>query len=431
MSQSTKASSSSSMKVPSHGFLADPSWAPPKLVTKCLLEARPGYQSKSASEYLDTPEVLRQKVSLLVRLLQGSTHTLLYTGAGISTSSGISDFATRSDASVVNKKKISSVYAAEPSLAHSVLAFLHTLERPLVHYWVQQNHDGLPQKAGFPQHSINEIHGALYDPSNPIVPMSGELRGDLYASMLAWEKKASLCLSLGTTMCGMNADRCFTTVAQKAFESRKSPPASSQRHIGGVIVNLQETLHDGIAALRIWAKIDDVMRLVLLELGVDEATVRQKHSHCPLPPLADPAVPDVFVITDRKDSAKSTRLDLRQGAVVTITDGPHKGKHCRVIKKSPKGHYLLEMPKNDGTGSILRRLGCWLITAAIEGSGSLPVVNASAAVVAGMEAADALKLPAISTSKSSGAGECKGVDKDDRSQVKSKGERAAEEKKPK
>ena len=26
--------------------------------------------------------------------------------------------------------------------------------------WVQQNHDGLPQKAGFPQQDMIEIHGS-------------------------------------------------------------------------------------------------------------------------------------------------------------------------------------------------------------------------------------------------------------------------------
>lgn len=33
-----------------------------------------------------------------------------------------------------------------------------------VHHWLQQNHDGLPQKAGFPQEKINEVHGAWFDP---------------------------------------------------------------------------------------------------------------------------------------------------------------------------------------------------------------------------------------------------------------------------
>jgi NAD-dependent SIR2 family protein deacetylase len=42
--------------------------------------------------------------------------------------------------------------------------------------WIQQNHDGLPQKAGLPQSAINEIHGAWYDVTNPVVKFSGEVR---------------------------------------------------------------------------------------------------------------------------------------------------------------------------------------------------------------------------------------------------------------
>ena len=51
-------------------------------------------------------------------------------------------------------------------------------------HWVQQNHDGLPQKAGYPQQHLNEIHGAWFDPSNPVVPMSGTLREDLMTWLL-------------------------------------------------------------------------------------------------------------------------------------------------------------------------------------------------------------------------------------------------------
>lgn len=63
----------------------------------------------------------------------------------------------------------------------------------LLHSWVQQNHDGLPQKAGFSQEKINEIHGAWYDPSNPVVQFNESLRTDLFEWML---KLVRLSLSL-------------------------------------------------------------------------------------------------------------------------------------------------------------------------------------------------------------------------------------------
>jgi NAD-dependent SIR2 family protein deacetylase len=69
-----------------------------------------------------------------------------YTGAGISTSSGIDDYASRGDShSQCSKPK--SLYDTQPTLSHHVLATLHS--NGFLKHWVQQNHDGLPQKVNF------------------------------------------------------------------------------------------------------------------------------------------------------------------------------------------------------------------------------------------------------------------------------------------
>jgi hypothetical protein len=65
--------------------------------------------------------------------------------------------------------------AAAPTFTHKALALL--CREGLVQGWVQQNHDGLPQKAGLPQEMINEVHGSWYDPTNPVVKYSGDLKG--------------------------------------------------------------------------------------------------------------------------------------------------------------------------------------------------------------------------------------------------------------
>ena len=46
--------------------------------------------------------------------------------------------------------------------------------------------------------------------------MSGDLRGDLFQCMPDWEQKTDLCLALGSSLCGMNADRMVVTPAEKA-----------------------------------------------------------------------------------------------------------------------------------------------------------------------------------------------------------------------
>merc|ERR1711988_1703419 len=121
--------------------------------------------------------------------------------------------------------------------------------------WIQQNHDGLPQKAGFPQNDLNEIHGAWYDPSNPVVPMDGSLRADLIERMLDWESQVDLCLSLGTSMVGMNSDRMAVAPAERMRKGVKGA-------LGTVIVTLQQTQYDSLASIRIFAPIDCVMELL-------------------------------------------------------------------------------------------------------------------------------------------------------------------------
>lgn len=72
---------------------------------------------------------------------------------------------------------------------------------------MQQNHGGLPQKAGFPQERINEIHGSWYDPGNPVVKYSGSLHDRSYPWMREDAETADLCLVLGTSLGGLNADQ--------------------------------------------------------------------------------------------------------------------------------------------------------------------------------------------------------------------------------
>merc|ERR1719240_2564965 len=99
--------------------------------------------------------------------------------------------------------------AGEPTLAHCVMAELNRVD--LLHGWVQQNHDGLPQKAGYRQEDINEIHGSWYDPSNPVVLYSGSLRGDLYKDMTSLAKTADLVLvsMLTSVSQRLQLDRCL------------------------------------------------------------------------------------------------------------------------------------------------------------------------------------------------------------------------------
>ena len=129
---------------PWHGFLGSKErWEPPLMTQNCDVEARPGYQTEKAHEYEDTEEVLHEKVRVLADLMTRSKHCLVYSGAGLSTASGISDYATKSNTKFAKTKKTSG-YAAHPTFAHRALVAMH--QKGLIKHWLQQNHDGLPQK---------------------------------------------------------------------------------------------------------------------------------------------------------------------------------------------------------------------------------------------------------------------------------------------
>lgn len=184
--------------------------------------------------------------------------TVIYTGAGLSTASGIGDYASKASSSVAPHKKIASTGSRlelSPTFAHHALAAV--AEKGLIGNWVQQNHDRLAQKAGFPQAKLNEIHGAWGDSKNQVKMMDDTLRHDLLQWLLSWSLRARLCISLGTSLCGMTSDEIPNAVAERYTQGEGE---------GLVIIGLQRTFYDERASLRIWGLCDEVMSLLAKEL---------------------------------------------------------------------------------------------------------------------------------------------------------------------
>jgi len=277
-----------------HGLLLAPevSWQAPRLCAASDEIARPGYgRPVTAAEYMDTPATLRAKVRVLARLLRESNHTVVYTGAGISTASGTPDYASKargSRAPHAGRTERGNRLEAQPTYSHHALAAL--ARHGSVHGWLQQNHDRLAQKAGFPQVRLNEIHGAWGDNKNRVKMMDDSLRPDLCTWMEEWEQRAELVLAMGTSLCGMHADcvaeacarRAHAHACTRAHTSANSNTASSDNPgclkyrpgegspFGGglVIINLQATQLDTRCSLRIWGLLDNVMALLAREMQV-------------------------------------------------------------------------------------------------------------------------------------------------------------------
>jgi hypothetical protein len=290
----------------------------------------------------------------------------------------------------MQRKKVSGLLA-QPTLSHRVMAAVHRAGH--LKHWVQQNHDGLPQKAGFPPEHLNEIHGAWFDPSNPVVPMTGSLRGDLCQWMEDWEVKTDLCLAMGTSLCGMNADRMVETPMAKAN-------AGDGSCLGAVIVSLQRTQHDEKAALRFYCKCDEVMALLARELDL----VASGNAVQPLKTYRATLPKEVVLGGERKqkhipallkvpydssgqltqDDAKMVPWDLREGARVQVTSGPGKGYVGTVVGRSKEGHVRVKLPcQREGSpkqGKVWQvyLLGLWWFETAVHGKAPLlPLVNTS------------------------------------------------------
>ncbi|KAH3767871.1 transcriptional regulator, Sir2 family protein [Pelomyxa schiedti] len=144
-------------------------------------------------EHTDEPAVLQGKIAQLAEMVKASHYTVFFTGAGISTSSGVGDFRGPSGAwtndrishlekaesrseedereleilkrsrenELKKAEKQVDITDAEPNVTHmSMVTLLH---RGLAHYMVTTNCDGILRKAGFVGHvNLTCLHGDIY-----------------------------------------------------------------------------------------------------------------------------------------------------------------------------------------------------------------------------------------------------------------------------
>lgn len=187
-----------------------------------------------------------------------------------------------------------------PTVTH--MSILKLIQEGYCKYLISQNTDGLHRKSGVPPELLSELHGNSnletcekckkeylrdyrvrcakkvhdhytgrkcvcggklkdsiinFSESLPEIPME---KGFKHAN------KADLCLVLGSSLtvspacempgnCALNSNLLLETVAKNGNNL--------------VICNLQKTPYDSDACLRIFGKTDDVMKLVMQELGLD------------------------------------------------------------------------------------------------------------------------------------------------------------------
>lgn len=366
-------------------------WAAPRCVTEVGINARRAFTDVKADEWYDHPEVLISKVKLLAAMIARSANMLVFTGAGISVAAGIDDYATKASTtshavSVTEQGKqklsggtVAQCLKARPTITHRALTSMY--HSGLLKHWIQQNHDSLPQKAGCPQHALNEIHGSLHDPSNPIIPIEGELRDDLHKSMESWKAKSDLCLAVGTSLSGFTADDVVVQAADKQEQG------SGQ---GLVIMNLQQTPYDHRAALRIYAKCDDIMKMLIEELALEVLPMDSiRAGNAAEGSMLEPDVYSIPFGLDGWPSEEKCVWDLRNRRRIRLTGGPFEGDHGTIVGKDEDGHYKVHFkdcvhPQFRGKGEagagsnrfkcapFTMRLGVWIVDDATNGFGIVP-----------------------------------------------------------
>ncbi|KAI1260679.1 NAD-dependent deacetylase sirtuin-7 [Xylariaceae sp. FL1019] len=248
-------------------------------------------------ERQESSNVIDRKAETIARLIRESRHFIVFTGAGVSTSAGISDFrgpngawTLRAQGKVAQNKK--STLQAIPTPTHMALVELQ--RRGILTYHISQNCDGLHRRSGIPPNKISELHGnsnreycqdcereylrdfrAVSTYENSIHDHRTGRKcavcgGDLLDTIInfgenLWEEpirlarehaeKADLCIVLGSSL--------TVTPANEIPE-----PVGMRRGAHLVICNLQSTPKDHLCDIRVFAKGDDLMTRVMAKLNI-------------------------------------------------------------------------------------------------------------------------------------------------------------------
>lgn len=258
------------------------------------------YDGDRLVEYFDQPAELELKCARLAEMIGSARHVIAFTGAGISTGTGIADFRSgrntklptgagmweRPKADHPEGNILEQCARAKPGRTHGVLFRLW--ESGILKHIISQNVDGLHRKSGIPSSYLSELHGNIfverctkcgleYERDYNVICSGGytgrtceqgHCRGRLRHSGVgfgddlperivstAWleSERTDLCLALGSSIMVTPASEMPAWVAQRHKRSSSK---------GLVIVNLQATPCDSQAALRINGLVDDIMERV-------------------------------------------------------------------------------------------------------------------------------------------------------------------------
>ena len=243
----------------------------------------------------------KEKYAELGHWVKQANYVVWFTGAGISTESGIPDFRgpdgvwTRRDAGLPPPQTRIDPSQIKPNRAHRALVELERLGK--ADFLISQNVDGLHLDSGFPASKLAELHGnsklmvcsqcaakmtlviAKWDrerwgpgyhgqEQNPGQPSCPECGGRLYSSVVNFGDS----LPAGDLEASYNhAQKCdlFVVLGSSLVVAPAADIPGEARQAGAqlVVCNIGDTPYDDVCDLRISANTGDVMDVVLTQLN--------------------------------------------------------------------------------------------------------------------------------------------------------------------
>lgn len=257
-------------------------------------------------EICDPDDVLEEKLDRLASMIKEYKKILIFTGAGISTSAGISDFRGPKGVWTLQaqgKKPVRSqpTISAIPTTTHMSIVTLQN--QGYLKYLISQNCDGLHRRSGMRADMMSELHGngnieecetcsTRYFRDYPAHRLSrgrdhftGRFcsKGDCRGRLLEWTVDFGQNLpedQLERAMVNSNSKTLHLVLGSSLTVSPANSMPKTTKKRGGklVICNLQKTPYYDLADMNIRAPCDRVMKGICdrLNLEIEEWVLRRK-----------------------------------------------------------------------------------------------------------------------------------------------------------
>eukprot|EP00347_Sterkiella_histriomuscorum_P012205 403369491 len=266
-------------------------------------------ESKFKEEKLDNYHDIYEKSKRLAEQISQSKSFICFTGAGLSTSTGIPDYRSTSNTlaqtgagayeleiSEEDKKSKtrqirSQVQRAKPSISHMALHAL--MENGYLKHLISQNTDGLHLKSGIPYQNLTELHGnttveyckscsKIYfrdfrcrsseDPYHHLTGRQCEdlkCGGELADEIVHFGESIPKDKLVEALTAASQSDLCLTMGTSLRVKPANQIPIQTIKNKGQLaIVNLQYTPFDEIAQIRMHSFTDQVLEIVCQELNI-------------------------------------------------------------------------------------------------------------------------------------------------------------------